>query len=118
MSDRPGHGPSGEDSRRRLAAALRPIITMAVASQLDDDAVIEAAEAIEAVGGRLAARAGPKRPRQQPDISREPQEFFPTSPIMGVANPIVGMGTSMFGPTPRPSTRCWERPTWWPATRA
>jgi acyl-coenzyme A thioesterase PaaI-like protein len=89
VSDRPGYDPPGEDSRRRLAAALRPIITMTVASQLDEDAIIEAAEAIEAVGGRLTARAGPKRPRQQPDISRQPQEFFPTSPIMGVANPIA-----------------------------
>src|SRR5664280_2017157 len=62
---------------------------MTVASQLDDDAIIEAAEAIEAVGERLAARAGPRRSRQQPDISREAQEFFPTSPIMGMVNPIA-----------------------------
>ncbi|HEX7460373.1 MAG TPA: hypothetical protein VF279_07065, partial [Acidimicrobiales bacterium] len=89
MSDSPGSDLSGEDPRRRLAAALRPIITMTVASQLDNDAIIEAAEAIEAVGECLAARAGPRRSRQQPDISREAQEFFPTSPIMGMVNPIA-----------------------------
>jgi acyl-coenzyme A thioesterase PaaI-like protein len=85
-------GPDGgaeRHPRRQLAAALRPIITMAVAGSLDDDAMAEAAEAIEAVSARLADKAGPGRlPRQEPNIERPPQEFFPTSPMTGMINPL------------------------------
>jgi acyl-coenzyme A thioesterase PaaI-like protein len=85
-------GPDGDtegDPRRRLAAALRPIIAMTVAGSLDDDAMADAARAIESVSDRLVAKAGPGRsPRQQPDVSRPPQEFFPTSPITGMINPL------------------------------
>jgi acyl-coenzyme A thioesterase PaaI-like protein len=89
VSDPYGAGPADGDPRRRLAEALRPLITMTVASELEDDAITEAAEAVEAVAQRLAEHAGPKRPRQQPDTSRAAQEFFPTSPIMGMVNPIA-----------------------------
>ncbi len=82
---------SGDDGpRRRLAAALRPVITMTVAGLFDDEDVAEAAEALEAVSARMAGRAGPERlPRLQPDISRPPQEFFPTSPVTGLDNPLA-----------------------------
>jgi hypothetical protein len=77
------------DPRRRLAAALRPLITMTVAGLLDDEVVADAADVVEAVTARLAERAGPGRvPRLQPDASRPAQEFFPTSPITGMINPI------------------------------
>lgn len=78
-----------DDPRRRLAAALRPIITMAVASTFDDDVLAAATERLEDIGRTLADAAGPKRARQQPNISQHAQEFFPTSPIMGMANPIA-----------------------------
>ena len=78
-----------DDPRRRLAAALRPIITLTVASTFDDEVLAAAAERLEEVGRTLAAAAGPKRDRQQPGISQHAQEFFPTSPIMGMANPIA-----------------------------
>ncbi|MHB8429429.1 MAG: PaaI family thioesterase [Acidimicrobiales bacterium] len=86
--------PGGSDldhlePRRRLAEALRPIIAMVVASELDDHAMEEAAESIERAGGRLAERAGGKRLRPQPDVTRPPQEFFPTSPVMGLVNPVA-----------------------------
>ncbi len=77
------------DPRRRLAAAIRPIITMNVAAELDDAALTEAAEAMEAIAVRLTQRAGPKRSRNQPDLARAAQDFFPTSPIIGLANPIA-----------------------------
>ncbi|HEX3979868.1 MAG TPA: PaaI family thioesterase [Acidimicrobiales bacterium] len=77
------------DLRRRLAAAIRPIITMNVAAELDDAALTEAAEAMEAIAERLAARAGPKRTRNQPDLARAAQDFFPTSPVIGLANPVA-----------------------------
>ncbi len=77
------------DLRRRLAAAIRPIITMNVAAELDDAALTEAAEAMEAIAERLTARAGPKRTRNQPDLARAAQDFFPTSPVIGLANPVA-----------------------------
>ena len=78
-----------DDPRRRLAAALRPIITQTVASTFDDEVLAAAAERLEEVGRTLASAAGPKRARRQPNISQHAQEFFPTSPIMGMANPIA-----------------------------
>jgi len=88
-TDKRSVSPAGDDPRRRLAAALRPVITMTVASELADEAMLEAAEAIEEAGRRLAGQAGPKRARQQPNIAKAAQEFFPTSPIMGMVNPIA-----------------------------
>ncbi len=92
----PPTGLSGEDeayrseSRMRLTAAVRVLIDLTVAGVLDEDAVDEAAEAVEAATARLSGRAGPgKRIRQQPDASRPPQEFFPTSPVMGIINPVA-----------------------------
>lgn len=76
--------------RRRLAAALRQMITATVAADLDDAAISEAAEVVEGLHATLSAAAGPvKRPRGQPDIASAAQEFFPTSPVMGLANPIA-----------------------------
>jgi acyl-coenzyme A thioesterase PaaI-like protein len=78
------------DPRRRLAAALRPLITMTVAGVIDDEDVAEAADFIEAINARLAEKVSPGRiPRLQPDASRSPQEFFPTSPITGLINPLA-----------------------------
>jgi acyl-coenzyme A thioesterase PaaI-like protein len=81
--------PTASDPRRRLAEALRPLITMTVAAELDDRSITEAAEAVESVARTLATRAGPHRTRNQPDRARAAQDFFPTSPIIGLANPIA-----------------------------
>jgi hypothetical protein len=90
VSDYDGSDPSVGEPRRRLAAALRPLITMNVSSALDDDALAEAAEAIEAISASLAEQAGPgKHPRRPPDMANPPQEFFPSSPITGMLNPIA-----------------------------
>ncbi len=78
-----------DDPRRRLAAAMRPIITMTVAAELDDTTLAEAADAMEAIAERLTERSGPKRTRNQPDLARAAQDFFPTSPIIGLANPVA-----------------------------
>jgi len=77
------------DPRRRLATAMRPIITMTVAAELDDAALVEAADAMEAIAERLTDRAGPRRTRNQPDLARAAQDFFPTSPIIGLSNPVA-----------------------------
>ena len=55
------------DPRRRLAAAIRPIITMNVAAELDDVALTEAAEAMEAIAERLTA---PGRAQAHPQPTR------------------------------------------------
>jgi len=80
---------AADDPRRRIAAALRPIITMTVASTFDDGVLAQAAEQLEAIGRKLEAVAGPKVARQQPHLNQHAQEFFPTSPIMGMANPLA-----------------------------
>lgn len=75
--------------RFRLAAALRQTITATVAGEIDDVAIGEAAQAVEAVNAKLSALASPgRRPRGQPDPTTGAQDFFPTSPIIGMANPI------------------------------
>lgn len=76
--------------RLRLAAALRLLIGDAVSADVDNEVVTEAAEAVEAVHAKLQAAAGPvKRPRGQPDMASAAQDFFPTSPVLGLANPIA-----------------------------
>jgi hypothetical protein len=85
-----GSDPVTEGPRRRLAAALRPLITMVVSAAADDDVLAEVADGIEAISAGLAARAQPgKQPRRPPDMSNPPQEFFPNSPITGMLNPIA-----------------------------
>ena len=78
------------EARLKLTGAIRVLIDLAVAGVLDEESVAEAAEAVEAASTRLAERAGPGRQiRQPPDASRPPQEFFPTSPVMGIINPVA-----------------------------
>jgi Thioesterase superfamily len=90
VSDQDGSDPSEADPRRRLAAALRPLITMTVSSALDDAVLSDAAAAVEAISSGLGERALPaKHPRRPPDMSNPPQEFFPSSPITGMLNPIA-----------------------------
>jgi hypothetical protein len=80
---------ANDDPRRRLAAALRPIITMTVAATFTDEVMTAAAERLEEFGRTLEEEAGPKHARQLPDFSQGVQEIFPTSPIMGLTNPIA-----------------------------
>jgi len=56
-----------------------------------DDAALEAAVAdLAAVADRLTAAAGPgRRHRTMPDHRGHPQDFFPTSPVVGYANPLA-----------------------------
>jgi acyl-coenzyme A thioesterase PaaI-like protein len=77
------------EARRRLAAAMRPLISMTVAAELDEVALSDAADAVEALVERLVAKSGPRRSRNQPDLTRAAQDFFPTSPVMGLANPVA-----------------------------
>jgi len=79
-----------DTARLRLAEALRPLITMTVSGTPDDEHVLAVAEAVERLGADLAASAGTeRRMRQPPDTDRPTIEYFPTSPIAGILNPIA-----------------------------
>jgi hypothetical protein len=76
--------------RQRLAQALRVTIAATVSADVDDGEVTAAAEAVEALNRRLAEAAGAdKLPRRPPDFRAEAQEFFPTSPVIGLCNPLA-----------------------------
>jgi len=89
VSDAPLGAVAEDDPRRRLAEALRPIISLNVSATFDDEVLTAAATALEEIGRTLASAAGPRRSRRQPDIDQHAQEFFPASPIIGMTNPIA-----------------------------
>jgi acyl-coenzyme A thioesterase PaaI-like protein len=68
---------------RRITAAM-------VGRIVDDDALAEAGAALDVVADHLEVSAGPgRRARREPDPSGDAQDFFPTSPVIGFANPIA-----------------------------
>jgi len=78
------------DARFELADQVRRITRAMVGLPLADDAIDEATAALRATGDALEAAAGPgRRPRAQPDPTGHPQEFFPSSPVIGFANPVA-----------------------------
>lgn len=82
--------PRPHDPRFELAAAVRRITSAAVGADLADADVNQAAASLAEIADRLEKRAGPvRRRRLQPDPVGHPQEFFPTSPVIGFANPVA-----------------------------
>ena len=83
-------GPDGqEDARFAVAAAVRRITSALVGRPIEDDELHDAATALEALADRLEVSAAPgRRVRREPDPSGAAQDFFPTSPVIGFANPI------------------------------
>jgi hypothetical protein len=93
-NDFPGtDGPSrsaGDEPLNRLADALRRIGDAAVGHPLPEAEIAAAADAMVRIADALDESASPaKRPRFQPDTSGHPQDFFPSSPMIGFANPIA-----------------------------
>jgi acyl-coenzyme A thioesterase PaaI-like protein len=85
-----GSGPGSDDLRFQLAGEVRRIISAMVGLPLPDHDIAAATEAVAQVADRLEEAAGPgRRPRAQPDPVGAPQDFFPTSPVIGFANPIA-----------------------------
>jgi acyl-coenzyme A thioesterase PaaI-like protein len=81
---------AGDDPRFALAAEVRRITAALVALPLDDADIVTVTGALAAVADGLAAAAGTgRRPRAQPDPTRQPQNFFPASPVIGFANPVA-----------------------------
>jgi acyl-coenzyme A thioesterase PaaI-like protein len=78
------------DPRFALADAVRRVIAAMVAADVPDDETRALTTVIESVAERLESTAGPaRRARVQPDPTGPPQEFFPTSPVIGFANPVA-----------------------------
>ncbi|HVB90668.1 MAG TPA: PaaI family thioesterase [Acidimicrobiales bacterium] len=81
---------TGDEPLNRLAGALRRIGAVAVGLPLRDDDVAEAADQMSTLADKLEASAeDSKRPRRQPTAAGHPQDYFPTSPVIGYANPIA-----------------------------
>ena len=79
-----------EASRFEVAAALRRITAAVVGRPLPEPELAEAAAFLRALAERLEQQAGPgRRPRSHPDPGGPPQDFFPTSPVIGFANPVA-----------------------------
>ncbi|HVC71846.1 MAG TPA: PaaI family thioesterase [Acidimicrobiales bacterium] len=85
--------PAGHDSddvRFALASAVRRVTSAMVGQPLDQGALLAAAAAVAAAADAMEAAAGPgRRPRAQPDPVGQAQEFFPSSPVIGFANPVA-----------------------------
>jgi hypothetical protein len=81
--------PHPYDPRFDLAAVMRRITSAMVGANLTETDIHAAAVTLADVADDLEHRAGPgRRRRSQPDPAGHPQEFFPTSPVVGFANPI------------------------------
>jgi len=88
--DGPAASTTGDDPLNRLAAAMRRISGVAVALPLRDEELGAAAEQLAALADRLEAAApAEKKTRLQPTTEGHPQDHFPTSPMIGFANPIA-----------------------------
>jgi acyl-coenzyme A thioesterase PaaI-like protein len=87
------HGPpatTGDEPRNRLAEGIRQLSELLVGRPLAADDLEAAADGVATVVERLRTAAGPgKRPRQHQVPFGHPQDFFPTSPIFGYANPLA-----------------------------
>jgi acyl-coenzyme A thioesterase PaaI-like protein len=81
---------SNDAALETLAAAIRRISAVAVGRPIADDVLADAADVLAGVADNLEAKAeNAKRPRRQPSASIEPHDLFPTSPVIGPANPIA-----------------------------
>ena len=83
-------GGEGPDPRVALADAIRRITSASVGRPIPDANLARAAAELASIADGLEAAAAPgRRPRSQPDPAGDPQEFFPTSPVIGFANPLA-----------------------------
>ena len=69
---------------------MRRISATVVGRPVSDEDLADAAEQLAAIADSLDANAASlKRPRSQPDRTGHPSDFFPTSPMIGYANPLA-----------------------------
>ncbi len=75
--------------RLRLADAVRTLVGVTATGDLDADALAGFAGEAERLAAALTAAVRGRIPRGQPDTTGPPADFFPASPISGVANPMA-----------------------------
>jgi hypothetical protein len=81
---------TGDEPLNRLADAVRRISAVTMGHPVPDVDVAAAADQLARIADALEKRApATKRPRFQPNTSGHPQDFFPTSPMIGFANPVA-----------------------------
>lgn len=77
-------------SAASLADALRRVNALLVGRPLGEEVLRAAAGEVAALADRLERGAGPgKLPRPDPTPGGEAHDFFPTSPVIGFANPVA-----------------------------
>jgi hypothetical protein len=82
--------PRDDDPRYKLSELVRRVISLVVAAPIDDAALDSASAKLGEVVAALEGSAGSgRRSRVHPDASGPAQDFFPTSPVIGLANPIA-----------------------------
>jgi acyl-coenzyme A thioesterase PaaI-like protein len=84
----------GDEPANQVAAAMRRITSVMVGQPPDDDELANLAVEMTALADRVeAAAAATKRRRHEPGPAGlpdvHPQDYFPTSPMVGFANPIA-----------------------------
>ena len=81
----------GDDAAlEQLAVAMRRITSVAVGKPVASQLLAEATTTLQGVADTLEGAAeNLKRPRRQPTPTSAAAELFPTSPIVGPANPIA-----------------------------
>jgi hypothetical protein len=85
---------TGDEPRNLLATAMRRISSVAVGQPIGDEQIMDAATELSALADRLESAApAAKRRRQEPGPGgipgAHPQDYFPTSPMVGFANPVA-----------------------------
>ena len=85
---------TGDTPRNRLAAEVRRLSALVAGRPIPDEVLARAATEAGALADRLAGAAAPgKAPRGMPGpdgrLAGHPQDFFPTSPVFGYANPVA-----------------------------
>jgi acyl-coenzyme A thioesterase PaaI-like protein len=85
-----GERPRPDDPRYDVARLVRRINSLIVGTPVEDAVLGSVAGELEAAVALLEKGAGPgRRPRVHPDAKGPPQDYFPTSPVIGFANPIA-----------------------------
>ncbi len=77
------------EPRHRVAEVLRRIITTTVAAELPAEALQAAATRLQEVADALEASGSRRQARAVPDPFGPAPEYFLTSPVIGLANPLA-----------------------------
>lgn len=82
--------PRHDDPRYEIARLMRRMNSLLVGAPTEDAPLEVAAAQLHETVAMLEATRGPgRRPRVHPDAKGPPQDYFPTSPVIGLANPIA-----------------------------